>query len=310
MKRSRLLLLIACAVAGVAGAQQGLSFRRTAVRGRPLCLMWPGRDYVYHLDAAGTSRTPRDAAVTAIEAAFDSWRALSASCSDYRFIRGDDWTLPVSAGYDKEHPADSYNVILFRDRACQDVVAMDDPCWDAETCGNLYSCWQHGPATIGLTTSTFSFTDGRVLDADIELNSSQPGGGTGFLFTTVNAPVCSGPAQPTCVATDLQNTLTHEIGHVVGLDHVDDRGSTMEATAPQGETAKRVIDSGSARGFCSTYPRGLPPTQCEPPKDAGMKLVVDGRGTGCASTGPGSALVGLVLGAGVLLRRRGRRAGG
>ncbi|RYZ37600.1 MAG: matrixin family metalloprotease [Myxococcaceae bacterium] len=302
----RLLLLVGLLGAGAAQAQ--LDYKRTLVPGRPLCLVWPGRDYVYHLDAKGNTRTPDATEFTAIEAAFDAWRALSATCSDFRFIRGTDWQRNVDVGYDQDHPFDNYNVVTFRERNCQAVAPADDVCWQQETCGNVYQCWAHGGGTIGLTTSSFSFKDGRVVDSDIELNAAETNGVPTFLFTTVNAPPCGadGPAT-TCVAYDVQNTMTHEIGHVIGLDHVFSAGSTMEATASKGETSKRVIDAGSAAGFCSTYPRGLPPTQCRTPVDPGLKLVADGKGSGCGATAGGPVLSVLWLWTAGLLRRRGSR---
>jgi len=303
---TRSLVLAAALLAAVpVGAQDETSpFRRTVVPGRPLCLLWPGRDYVYHLDAAGNEATPGSSEVEAIEASFDSWRAVSGTCSDFRFLRGEDWSLPVAVGYDQEHRFDNYNIVTFRQQSCPDVVPADDPCWEAETCGNVYRCWEHGSATIGLTTSTFSFRDGRVLDSDIELNAA-PGGG-GFLFTTVDSPQCQGEPAPDCVATDVQNTMTHEIGHVVGLDHVQTPGSTMEATAPPGELQKRVIDLGSAAGFCSIYPRHLPPNQCLARQGRGLTLQAEGSGTGCAAA-PGPLALGAWLAALALSRLRARR---
>jgi hypothetical protein len=303
---SRALLVLTAALLGAAPAlaqDEDVPFRRTVVPGRPLCLLWPGRDYVYHLDAGGSARTPGDTEVAAIEASFESWRTLSKTCSDYSFRRGEDWSLPVKVGYDQEQPFNNYNIVTFRETACPDVVPAEDPCWEEETCGNVYECWEHGEGTIGLTTSTFSFRDGRVLDADIELNGSQPGGRVGFLFTTVDSPVCEVEPATDCVATDLQNTMTHEIGHVVGLDHVFAPGSTMEATAPPGETGKRVIDPGSGAGFCSIYPRGLPPNQCFFRPGAGITVQADGRGTGCAAA-PGPLALGAVLATLALMRRR------
>ena len=76
--------------AGPVLAQEEMAYRRTVVPGRPLCLLWPGRDYVYHLDPAGSERTPGRSEVDAIEASFASWRTLSATCSDYAFRRGED----------------------------------------------------------------------------------------------------------------------------------------------------------------------------------------------------------------------------
>ena len=37
----------------------------------------------------------------------------------------------------------------------------------------------------------------------------------------------------------------------------------MEATALLGETQTRIIDQGTATGFCDTYPKGLPAVPCD-----------------------------------------------
>lgn len=277
-------------------------YRRTTVPGKQLCLAWNVREYVYHYDPAGSERTPGDSEFLALEASFDTWRALSSSCSDFVFTRGEDRPNPL-VGYveatDENPRPTNENVILFREVSCLDAVEQGDPCWEDGTCGNAYQCWEHGEGVIGLTTSTYSLRTGHVLDADIELNASLPGG---FLFTTVSSPPCEGIPSTSCVAMDLQNTMTHELGHVVGLDHVTTPGSTMEATAPPGETRKRILDVGSAEGFCSIYPRGLPPTQCLEPVEMGQALTADGR-LGCAAA-PESLLPLALLSVWALRRRR------
>jgi hypothetical protein len=291
------LLLAVLLVAPAAGAQV---YRRTVVPGQPLCLNWLSREFVFHVDSAGSLRTPRDTEFPAIDASFDTWRTLSATCSDFTFVRGEDVSRP-KVGY--VLGGDNLNILTFRETACQDVVPFDDPCIEAETCANDYSCWEHGDLTIGLTTTTFSNKNGIILDADIEMNASQPGGTLGFLFTVVSSPICEGLPNPDCVATDLQNTLTHEIGHAMGLDHVFEPLSTMEASAPPGETQKRVIDAGTAAGFCDTYPRALPPTQCTEHGLSSKKLSALSAGTGCAAA-PGALLPGVLLGAWALWLRR------
>jgi len=293
------LLLAVLFVAPAAGAQV---YRRTAVPGKPLCLNWLSREFKYHVDSQGSLRTPRDTEFPAIEASFDTWRTLSATCSDFTYVRGPDVDRPF-VGYNKDPGAVNQNIITFRETSCRDVVPFDDPCIEAESCQNDYSCWDHGDLTIGLTTTTFSFKNGVILDADIELNASQPGGNLGFLFTVVSSPLCEGLPTPECVATDLQNTLTHEIGHAMGLDHVFEPLSTMEASAPPGETNKRVIDVGTAAGFCDTYPRGLPPTQCTELGASSKNLSAQSAGTSCAAA-PGVLLPGVLLSVWTLLRRR------
>lgn len=307
---SRLLLLGLGLVA--ASALDFQPYRRTTVPGKPLCLAWDTRQYVYHYDTAGSARTPGDTEFAAMEAAFDTWRTLAATCTDYAFVRGADVT-GARVGYvqatDAEPNPVNENVILFREVSCDDVVPEGDACFQGKSCANTYGCWDHGDGVIALTTSTYSTRTGHVLDSDIELNASQPGGSPGFLFTTVSSPPCQGTESTACAAVDVQNTLTHEIGHVIGLDHVATPGSTMEATAPPGETSKRIIDAGSAEGFCGIYPRGLPPTQCQEPVEKGQTLTADAR-LGCASTPQALLPVAALLSAWALVRRRtGGRAG-
>lgn len=308
MSRSLSWLVLATLALAAPGAE-AQTYRRTLVPGRPFCVLWNLRDFVYQLDAAGSRRTPGDTEFAALEASFSAWRTLASTCSDFTLTRGPDIHQP-RVGYLRDS-RDNQNVVTFREADCNDVVAPEDPCIEADTCSNDYACWDHGAATIGLTTTTFSFRTGYILDADIELNSAEHG--RGFLFTTVDSPPCDGVLSTDCVATDLQNTATHEIGHVVGLDHVDVIGATMEATAPPGETHKRIIDVGSAAGFCDAYPRGLPPTQCGESPDVGRHTQALSRGPGVSGVGCGAA-PGALLPAAALLgllafRRRRERAG-
>ena len=308
MTRSLTWLLLAGLTLAAPGAL-AQPYVRTLVPGRSdFCVVWPIREYVYRLDAAGSLRTPGTTEFSAIEAAVESWRTLAASCTDYTFTRGPDISNP-KVGF-VQGSTDNANVILFRERDCNDVVPSgDDPCTQNRTCGNTYNCWQHGGSVIGLTTTTFSFRTGYVFDADIELNAA--GDGRGFLFTTADSPPCGDREGATdCVAADVQNTLTHELGHVVGLDHVGfsaQPGSTMEATAPPGETHKRIIDVGSAAGFCDAYPRALPPTQCQEAPTLGRRTLAESRGPGLACGVAPEALgapLALLLALGGGLRRR------
>jgi hypothetical protein len=303
VSRFLLTLLAVLLVAPAAWAQS--VYRRTVVPGRELCLMWLSREFVYHQDSNGSLRTPRDEEFAAVDASFDTWQTLATACSDFTFVRGPDVSRPT-VGYVVELKGENQNIVTFRETSCPDVVPEEDPCLLADDCGNAFSCWDHGAATIGLTTTTFNRSTGVILDADIELNASMPAGDFGFLFTTVSWPPCEGLSSPECVATDIQNTLTHEIGHAIGLDHVFEPLATMEASAPPGETHKRIIDSGTAAGFCDTYPPGVPPVQCTETGVVSKQLTSQSVGTGCAAA-PGALVPGLLLGAWAL--RRARRPG-
>lgn len=100
------------------------------------------------------------------------------------------------------------------------------------------------PSALALTTLTFDTHTGLIADADILINSDV------HRITTDNDRV----------EIDLLNTLVHEMGHFVGLEHSDVATATMFATAPPGDLGKRDLDDDDRAGICNSYaPERSPP---------------------------------------------------
>jgi len=287
----------------VSAGAQAQPYIRTLVTlsdGTDACVVWSTRNITYQLDSAGSARTG-PSSLDALEASWNTWQAVSDTCSDFKFTRGPD-LHPVQTGNGSE----STHVLTFREVMCSDALAdagmPNDPCLSDGSCGDKYGCFDHSFATIAFTDVRYSTRTGVIVDADIEFNAAS------FLFTTVASPPCDEANQRTdCVATDIQNTATHEIGHVLGFDHVPNDTSTMSATAVIGETSKRSIDFGTQEGFCDTYPRGQPPLSCA--ELAGLQRSITGRNVGsfgmsCLQVAPGEAWLALLALAWLLARSR------
>ena len=229
----------------------------------------------------------------------DAWTRFSPSACGYFVATG-------TTGADVA--PDLVNAVIFRDsRWCQPATADD-----VERC--------HSPSAAGLTTMTYvdSATDprdGAIVDADVELN------GVDFQIARDGMSLAAG----NCLA-DLGNTLTHELGHLLGLDHtcrqfseperVDGNGdpvplctdglppaiaeATMYYSQTCGETKKASLEADDINAMCTIYPLADDPGVCEP-----ATLDVDG---GCCQSDRGGA-AGLLPALGVLLglRRRRRR---
>ncbi|MEW5742860.1 MAG: myxosortase-dependent metalloprotease, MXAN_2677/MXAN_2678 family [Myxococcota bacterium] len=254
------------------------------------CLYWKENSVIdIRQNSDGNPDTPGLTEFSAVTKAFATWQTEQASCGSLTITEGPRTSTRV-AGYD-EKSANNENVVLFRQKMCTGIVPTNDECLADDDCGNKYDCWQHAPTAIAITTTSFHPQSGQILDSDIELNAPR------FLFTTVDSPPCVSPMfDVSCVATDVQNTLTHEAGHLLGLGHTNEVGSTMTPRADPGETSKRDLDLNSKKFVCDVYPAGRPSKSCV------IKVVDDELGkakTGCAAAPGGLGLLALLF-----LRRR------
>lgn len=232
------LVLLACGSPGPAFVRRHVDDVQTAP-----CLAWMDRNLQWAVDPALSAKTPGDKGRAAVSAAFASWQAVAASCSDVQYTE-------ITSGTPQLF-------VIWRERTCDAAAPANDPCFTDGSCADTYNCWPGDSATLAVTHIAYSRSTGALKSAEVQLDAAS------FVFTNVDAPPCptDKPASD-CVATDIQNTLTHELGHAIGLDHTTAKGSTMSPTAPIGETSKRTIDMGTAQGFCTIYPRGAPTPSC------------------------------------------------
>ncbi len=289
--------LVGVALALLAAPSTSRAFTREFASGTDgPCLFWNARQLAFATNDKG-SHDAGGGAFAAVSASFAAWTATG--CSDIQFQdRGR--TTSMEVGYSAQEP-DRPTLVVWRETLCSSVAKASDPCWKSGSCANTYGCWDHDPGMIALTTTTFNHATGEVVHADIELN------GASFVFTAIDSPPCdkeepvSRPSS--CVAVDVQNTLTHEVGHLLGLDHSLDTDATMFHTADLGETQKRDIDPDDAAGLCFIYPKSLATSTCLSPVAPTPKLAAGG----CQSASSGDAPA-LIPGLLVWLRRRGRSA--
>ncbi len=93
-------------------------------------------------------------------------------------------------------------------------------------------------------TRTYVDPGGRVMGFDLGFNDA------GYDFTNTD--------DMDAVVTDYANTLTHEIGHVLGLDHSEDPDAVMYPTAPEGEISKRTLSEDDRAGLRYLYREPMP----------------------------------------------------
>lgn len=258
-------------------------------------LRWTGSNCVLvRRNSAGSADISDGSDLVAIARAADNWLQATSHCSYMRFnlLEPSPDAVP---GFNKEGPNE--NVVYWVEKG-----------WEERG---------HDPQAAGITTVFFvdskeSERDGKILDADMELN------GQFFVFST----------RDEVKKTDVENTVTHEMGHILGLDHPCDDGTrspvpkdhtgavipkcppgnplpqwmkdiTMYNFAEPGETKKRTPEADDILGVCETYPPQERPSQC-----VAVDLTPRGCQCGVSRDSTSVPLSFLVLVLLVLLKRR------
>ncbi len=254
------------------------------------CLYWKAETVIeWRHNSNGNPETPGETEHAAIAKAFATWQAQFDACGSLSFKEGPR-TGTALEGFFRD--GNDENVIMFRQETCGTRVPRNDSCLKDGSCGNKYDCWDYSSGALAITTTSFEPASGKILDADIEFNTPN------FTFTTVDAPPCVGGFNFSCVASDIQNTATHEIGHMIGLSHSGAASSTMFISAAPGETTKRSLDDGSKNFVCLNYPKGKASLDC---RVFPASSTLGPAGAGCSSTEGFSMLA---LASLLVLRRR------
>jgi hypothetical protein len=276
-------------------------FVRTGPTDAGKFLYWKSGCVYITLDAAGTTAIPGDGEFTAIDDSIETWNRGTASCSYLQLINAGRASSEVGR--------DKLNLIKFRDTTWGRPAIGDDPAREYKN-----------PNAAAITTAIYindpeSDRDGEIIDADIELN------GVFFSITVEPAPLDGRNAV-------LQNTLTHELGHLQGLEHpcradateperVDNLGdpvplcqggnadpprireATMYNFAEPGETLKETLSDDDIAAICAIYPTADDPGSCE--------AVGSTSGGCCSASGDRPDVSFLLAGATLLLMMRRRK---
>lgn len=241
---------------------QPSSFVRTGPTSAGHSLYWESGCIFVTPDADGTKEVPGDQEFAVIDASIAVWNDDTKSCS-FLDVKTDARAQVEVSG------RDARNVLKFRDASWCRPATHDAPA----------KCYSDSSA--GITTATYvddgGPRDGAIVDADIEINGVNFAIGVGG--TTLGTSGC---------LADLANTLTHELGHLHGLEHtclasgdpsrVDGAGkpvpacsatsdpkiieSTMYPFQDCGETKKATLSADEITAICTIYPTASDPGTC------------------------------------------------
>lgn len=196
----------------------------------PLPVLWPGAQASFVINDQGTQNSTAPPGLSpelldTILSAFAQWNQVECpgydgpdNCSDM-MLTYEGTTSESEIGFDQSSSANNINLVVFRDDGWEQVAS------------NL---------TFALTSVTYNPRTGQIVDADMEINSE------------IYKQNVGDPADPNLV--DLKNTLVHEVGHFVGMDHSVVSTATMYNSADLGETIKRELSRDDIDGICASYP--------------------------------------------------------
>jgi hypothetical protein len=192
-------------------------------------LFWPSICLKIGINEAGSVRhgISFEQLRDATEAAFQTW--ANADCTPGKPSLRVEVAGPIPCGESEyNEDAGNVNLVVFRDDTWPYVGGVD---------------------VLGTTFVRFNTNTGQIFDADIEINGTE-----GTISVNGSSEI------------DLQSLLTHEAGHVLGLDHSDLLGATMIAGYSAKDISLRTLEFDDVEGICAIFPPGAESSgSCEPP---------------------------------------------
>jgi MYXO-CTERM domain-containing protein len=186
-----------------------------------LPLFWRDIPVSYSVNQSASSQVSLPVTEDTMALAFEQWTSAMCSTPDGKTRLEVVFAGPTPSRLDA---TDKTNTVFF-----------DDVSWPHQNPGT----------TIALTTVTFDTNTGRLLDADLELNTAN------FNLSTTDAVPAGG--------YDFRSIVTHESGHFLGLAHSIDPTATMFASYTPGTKGLRTLAQDDVDGICAIYP---PSTGC------------------------------------------------
>jgi hypothetical protein len=298
VKHARTGFVALVAVAFSLPAMPAVAYVRTTTETSGVAVQWNEKCVTVTADMRGSKDVSLGDITTTLGRAIQNWTTRTSKCGGL--------TLGLTRPYKVlDVAADGLPAVIFRNDTWQRPGHAP-----------------HDPSAIGLTTVMYVNTpgipgDGTILDADIELNN------VNYTFTT---DPTNATARPGTQLADLENTLTHELGHVQGLAHtcwdhitatppLDNNGQPIPdcndpdlplsitdttmypyATMP-GETSKRMLSPDDVSGVCDVYQPLAGKLVCFPEIDGGCSAAPAQRRSRWPLTAVGLVAVAVVLAA-------------
>jgi len=193
--RTKRLLAFAIGLAGLLPRDASAYVRELTSAGVPVAWLNPCVDMHFSLGSPPPVLAASDLKVASTLAAA-AWSYPQVAGTDIRLAIATDPQASARVGYDKR------NVITFRQGTwCRDPPRIDDAGVSTPDC--------YPSSALAVTSIFKNVTTGEIVDADIEFNA--------VYFAWGDLVTQPGLATP--LTADFQNALTHELGHVIGLDH-------------------------------------------------------------------------------------------
>ncbi len=247
---------LALASLTIARGDDAFAYVRTKAADTGVTLAWDRPCVTLYLQLASRPAEISEALFeTAALGAASAWGETSESCSALAFA------VRTSDGAVRHIDHDGRNTVQFR-------VEF----W-GRNAKHPRDAIPYPPAALAITSVFANRHTGKIVEAEIEINAK------GRAWDDLVAHPQPGELN----VADLQDTLTHEFGHVIGLDHTCDAGgqsnfmdhrgqqvptcpgdedmqeSTMSPIDIPGQTKRRTLSLDDRLAVCEIYPRNGQP---------------------------------------------------